>query len=47
MGESPDQRGLQKFNKAQNPQFASRKPLHEREVNAEGIASLGLDSGMF
>jgi hypothetical protein len=47
IGESPDQRGLQKINRAQNPQYTARKDKKIWEVKAEGVIGPGGPSGEF
>jgi hypothetical protein len=45
IGESPDQRGLQKVNKAQNPQFSARKVKKAHEMKNDDRAGPIADSG--
>lgn len=48
IGESPDQRGLQKVSKAQNPRYSSLVRRQNRDVKKdEGIFVPGADSGKF
>ena len=45
IGESPNVRGQQRVNLAQNPQFISRKQKKETNIRTGATTDLGLDSG--